>query len=82
MQHVARLRDSLLIADDETHTASLDYRELFVRMLVSRRFHVWLEPQPANHKLVSDDHLPFDAFADALSGYALPVAVLGSAGQS
>jgi|SRR6266404_1538229 len=82
MQHVARLRHSLLIADDETHTASLDYGELFVWMLVSRRFHVWLEPQPANHKLVPDDHLPFDAYADTLSGYALPVAVLGSAGQS
>ena len=82
MQHVARLCNALLIADDETHTASLDYGDLFVWMLVSRRFQEWLEPQAANHELVSHDHLPFDALADALNRYALPIAMLGSAGQS
>jgi hypothetical protein len=65
----------------EAHTAPLYYRDLFVRMLVSRRVHVWLEAQAANHELLSDDHLPLDPLADALDGYAPPIAVLRSAIQ-
>lgn len=47
MKHVASVRDSLLIADYEANAAALDYHDLFVRMLVNRRVHVWLQAQAA-----------------------------------
>jgi hypothetical protein len=81
VQHIARLSNSFLVAYNEAHTASLYYRDLFVRMLVGRRVHVGLKAQAANHELVSDDHLPLDPFADALDGYVIPTAVLRSAIQ-
>jgi hypothetical protein len=78
VQHVARLGNSLLITNDEAHTSTLDDSYLFVRMLVSRRVHMRLEAQAANHQLRSDDHLSLDTFTDALDGYAVPTAVLRS----
>lgn len=81
VQHIARLGNSFLVAHDEAHAAPLDYRDLFMRMLVSGRIHVRLKAQAANHELVSDDHLPLDPIADALDGYAVPIAVLRSANQ-
>jgi len=81
VQNVAGLSNSLLVAYNEAHTATLDYGDLFVRMLVSRRVHVWLEAQTANHEMVSDDHLPLDPFTDSLNWNVIPVAMPRSANQ-
>jgi hypothetical protein len=73
MQHVSRFRNPFLIANGETHAATLDNRELFVWMFVSGRVHERFKTQAADHQLVSDDHLSLDALRYLFLGHALPI---------
>src|SRR5262245_45345116 len=81
MQHVAGLRDPLLISDDKTHATSLHYRDFPVRRSVSRRVDNGIKVQGADHQLVSDNHLPFDAFRYSFLGDTLPVTMPKRSGK-
>lgn len=73
MEHVSRLRDPLIAPDDETHAATFDQRDLFVRMIVSRGDDVRRESQSANHQSLAHDHLASYSFVEFLNRDALPI---------
>ncbi len=62
MEHVTGLSNALLVADSEEGPATFDQGHLFVGMIVGRRDDVRRQPQPADHDVLADNHLPLDAF--------------------
>jgi hypothetical protein len=64
MQNVARICDPLLAAYRKQHRPLFDHRYLLVRVVMRGRYNPRCESQPADHHVFTDNHLPFDTFAD------------------
>src|SRR5947208_14687580 len=76
MQHVAGRANTLFAFDKETHSTADDDRHLLVQVTVLRRLNIGSEPKPANHQVLTDDHLPFDSLAGMLNRNRGPVEML------
>ena len=75
-QHLASLREALFIAYRKKHTAPLDDRHLFVRMIVRRRHYIRRKAKAADHHVLADDHLSLNACVELFDRNAGPVRVL------
>ena len=75
-QNVARVCHELLVAHDESNTASLYQCNLLVWMVVSRRYQAGRKMQPANHQTLANDHLSLYPLVKVLDWHSGPIRVL------
>ena len=76
VEHVAGVRDPLVTADGETHTAAFHQRDLFVGVIVRGRNYIGREAKAAEHQVVADNELPLNPFLDNLHWHGRPVHML------
>src|SRR5882724_1848121 len=75
VQDVSRRRNPFFAFNEESNPASFDNRHLLVRMIMFWSYQQRCKPKAADHQVLTDDHLTFNAFGRSLYQHVGPVEV-------